>query len=366
MQTLQQILGFENLTGIINDPAGGVPSNLIPPAFMASTKDVMGNTASWTIIRSTRRNMRLTNYGAASTRIAQQEIGRATAVMAHFFEHQRHDMQVLNAVRQFDNPQVQQMGRQIIDQQTAEFRRRADNTRLSLIYSLLAEGRISFDGDGNILPDTTGQVVDVDFQIPAGHRDQLDVEGTGDIISASWAAATTDIVGQIRKLHDVALRTSGLPLAHAFYGEDILGFLLANNQVTNFLRTRESTAAAMETGTIPDGFLGIKKWWTVSAAFFEDQNGVNKTWFEKDQITFTPEVNPMWYQLQQGSFMVPTNLGGVGPDASAMLNNFRTMFGRFSYAKVTDDPAGIKHSAGDTVLPVLRNPTSIFLADVVP
>ena len=45
-KAITQIIGYENLTGIINDPQGGVP-NLLPPAFMRVTDSVLGNTATW-------------------------------------------------------------------------------------------------------------------------------------------------------------------------------------------------------------------------------------------------------------------------------------------------------------------------------
>jgi hypothetical protein len=50
----------------------------------------------------------------------------------------------------------------------------------------------------------------------------------------------------------------------------------------------------------------------------------------------------------------------------AALGNFTQAQGAFSYAKVGHNPPGVEHFAGDTFLPLLKNPWAVFLADVVP
>ena len=39
-------------------------------------------------------------------------------------------------------------------------------------------------------------------------------------------------------------------------------------------------------------------------------------------------------------------------------------FPPFSYAQVTTNPVSLQHFAGDTFLPIVKNPAAIFIAEV--
>lgn len=366
-KTLQQILGFENLTGLIQDPRGGVPADLIPAGFMEvrQAKQVAGNTSKYIRVDGSRHTARLVQYGSASVKRQLRGTSEVPTVLMHTYEHINHEMHTLTALRQVDNPQLQARGQQEVDRQTAEFRRTLNNLRVSSVFSALRHGAIHFDADGNLLPSATGVATTVDFQVPAGNKNQLDVDGTGDIIDASWATDGTNIIAQMLSLRKAARKLTGYPLTTAFYGENILEYLLSNTVLKEFLNRNPRMQEALIGGDIPDGLFKLN-WRPAYEAFFQDNADVNQDWWGGDTIVFTPEPSPDWWEWQLGSYEVPTSVGNIGADGLATLADFRTVMGMFSYAKVTDDPPGIKHYYGDTFLPTMKVPKAVFIADVTP
>ena len=365
-KTLEQILGFENLTGLIQDPRGGVPAELIPPGFTntAGAQQVAGDSAKYTKVAGTRQTARLVQYGSPSVKRGLKNVSEVPVKLMHTHEHINHEMRVLTALRQYDNPQLQMRGQQEVDRQTAGFRMLFNNLRASTIFSIFRFGQIYFDGAGELLPTSSGAVTTVDFTVPAGNKNQLDVFGAGAIIGASWATAGTDIIGDMHALRKAARKLTGYPLRHAFYGENILGYFLGNDKLKEFLVRNPAMQTALISGDIPDGLFGLN-WHPFYEAFFEDSGGTLRDWWSGDTITFTPDPSPDWWDWLLGSYEVPTELG-IASDASAALANFATQHGMFSYASITTDPPGIKHNAGDTFLPTLKVPGAIFIADVTP
>ena len=365
-KTIEQILGFENLTGLITDPLGGVPGDLIPAGFTntAGARQVAGNTAKYTKVDGTRETARLVQYGGPSVKRGLKNVSEVPVVLMHTHEHINHEMSTLTALRNYDNPQLQARGQVEVDRQTAGFRSLFNNLRMSAIFSIFRFGAIYFDGDGHLLPTSTGAVTTVDFSVPAGNKDQLDVFGGGDIIGASWATAGTDIIGDMHALKKAARKLTGYPLRNAFYGENILDYLLGNDKLKEFLNRNPAMQTALIAGDIPNGLFGLN-WIPFYEAFYKDSGGTLRDWWGGDIICFTPNASPDWWDWLLGSYEVPTELG-IASDASAALANFSTTHGMFSYASITTDPPGIKHNAGDTFLPTLKVPGAIFIADVTP
>lgn len=365
MKTIQQILSAANMLGTINAIKGGVV-NPFDPAFLTTIRGITGDYGTYTKIEGTRETARLVQYGSPSVRRNLRGLSEVPVKLAHSFEHQFHDPTVLQNLMNYENPTVQALGMQEIGRQTSEFKSLFMNLRISSLASMLALGAVYFDADGNLLPSATGAALTVDFQVPAGNQDQLNWDGNGNIIAASWATAGTDIIGHVETLKIAAKRLTGYPLTTAYYGENILGYLVANTVIQALGVGNPGIANSLLQLTIPDGFLGLK-WRPASDHCFVDQDGTRQTIFPADQVTFTPDVDRSWYEMLEGTYPVPTNLGAVTADAlDSAGSGIRLARGLFNYAHVMSDPVTIKHLAGDTMLPVLKVPAAIFQADVTP
>lgn len=360
-KTLDQVLGYRSLTGIITSPNGGVP-NVWPEACFtgATVRPIVGDTAEWTQVPNSRRTSRSNNYGSKSREQDMVDIIGRVGKCVHSFEHINHKMNVLTALRNMEDMEAQKRGQAIVDIQTAEFRRKFNNLRVAAVSSIFRHGAVYFDGDGNLLPSSSGAVTTVDMQVPANNKNQLN-----SAISASWATDGTDVLGDLATIQLRAVQATGLPLKYAYYGKSICEYLTSNTTVKELLKANASMSEAFTMNRIPKGF-GIEnlEWRPLYTSYYVDNDGTDREWFPGDFIVFMPEVTPDWYLMLEGSFEVPTSVNPTA-DANSANSDFKTVQGMFSYAHPTSDPPGIKHLAGDTFLPALRNPSAVFLADVV-
>ena len=183
-KTLQQVLGGENLTGVINSAAGGVPDDLLPPGLQAATRTVDGDVGTYYKVENTRKTARQKAYGSKAEERGHEQVVEQPMKLIHAVEMQRHKPDTLMNLRS-TNGGKQILGEQEVSRQVVEFKRLFTNLRLGAIYSTLANGKIWFDADGELLPSASGTSVTVDWSVPAGNQNQLDALGAGAIIDAS-------------------------------------------------------------------------------------------------------------------------------------------------------------------------------------
>jgi len=358
-KTLQQLLGYTTLTGIISSPLGGVPVSF-DPKFYTQTVDIRGQYAQTYVVNAARQNATAVNYGSQSRKVAPAAVSQTLSRMVHYYEHVDHAADLLVALQAMDaDGSVQNRGAQILANTAAEFRRRFTNVRTSAIASALRHGALFFNGNGVMLPTSSGAVQTVDLGVPAANKNQC---ASG--ISASWATASTDIIGDIVRLQLRAIQTTGLPLTNAYYGSGVINRLLNNTAVRELMKSDTMLTSSLRQMRIPEGFgLAGLKWTPLWHSHFRDASNAVQEWFPSDHVVFTPDVGPDWYQLQQGSYLVPTNIGGVSDNIEGAAAGLKEVFGMFSYAKQCDDPTGVRQWSGDTFLPVFTQPDALYIAD---
>ena len=358
-KTIEQILGYVALTGVIKAVTTGIP-DVLPKAFQTIKKQVPGIAGRYTQITGTRQTATISMYGSPARKRALRDIASKDVKLLHSFENITMAPLLLQTLRNYDNYDMQNLGIQEVDRQQSEFRAYFDNLRLSCQYSMLSLGHVYYDGDGNLLPTSSGAVVDVDFQIPANNQNQLN-----GIITASWALANTDIPAQLRALRLRAAQLTGYPLKYAFYGLNVPSYMTQNNYVIDYLARNPNFAQKfLEQAEIPDGLFGFT-WVPVYTAFYEDASNTNQTFFSSDAVIFTPEIDSTVYELMEGSFMVPTSFNASANMASA-LGSLKQVYGMGSFAVPTMNPPTCEMYFFDQQLPVWKVPNSMFQADCTP
>jgi len=374
--SLQDFLFYQNLAASVQQVVGGVPEDILPPGFLNTTDRFEGKTGEYTMYAGTRETARIVAYGAPARQRTMTGVKKVPVSLLHTFESLPADPTVLMQLQSEDSPVRQDMGRQTIARNLADFGARFRNLRVCSVYSIFRYGAIYFDANGNLLPNSTGAYFSLDFQIPAGNKNQLDILGDGKIIDASWATAGTPIVTHVRKIRRAARIKTGYPIRHAFYGANVPGYLLGNTQIAALIAGTPSLSEAFANAPseIPQGLLGLQ-WHPVDDAFFVagggttafggDATGTVQSWSPDDGIVLTPEPSPDWWGFAEGTYPVPTTTDIVS-GMEAALSSFAQVQGPFSFAKCTHNPPGVEHFAGDTFLPLLKNPWAVFLADVVP
>lgn len=365
--TLQEILGYRNLCGITQKIITGIPENILPAAFMTETLRVEKDSGVYKTHNGNRKAAGTVNYGSPSQTVQQIGLREVPFKCIHSFEEMYHDMAILEALESYDSPEKQEKGMQEISRQVREFSSRFRNLRLIASYSALANGAIYLDSAGKILPNSTGADSSrtIEFSVPSTNTGHLKaIDGVTDIIGGSWATDTTDIAGHIKTIKDTARKRTGYPIRYAFYGANVIGYITKNQNLKNLVNGSSNNANAFLGNEIPDGFLGLK-WRSASECFMEDADGDVHDIFTGDMIVFTPDPaeTPDFWDFAVGSYSVPNSINVVS-DAVAASSMFTKVYGGFSFAHTNLNPPGIRHCFGDTFLPILRCPESIFIADV--
>ena len=363
--SLQDILGGPNLCGVIQGVATGIP-NVFPESFYQVDKTVDRDTGQYLRVFGTRTVARIAAYGSPSQQRQLHGVESVPVKLIHSVESIMLPTADYLNLLQFDNPATQQRGIQEVTRQVRAFRTNFDNLRVAALTQVLFQGAIYWDGQGNLLPSSTGAKTVADFAVPAGNKGRLDPLTTGTpILDVSWDNAAADIDTQLLKLRQVAGRLSGYPLKYAFYGKNVPGYLTGNAKLQNyFVRSAGDTAQYLSTADIPSPLLGLT-WLPAYDAFFEDATGTLQNLVGDDQVVFTPDPSPDWIGWLEGTYPVPTSVGNVATDAAdALRSNVTTAAGMFAYGVLSTDPVTIKMVAGDTFLPVLKVPKAVFQATV--
>lgn len=361
-KSIQQILHHKNFIGVIQSVKGGIPSDIIPSKMLNPTKKIRGNKGSYKKVTSTREVAQLVHYGAASKNVKLSGVQEVPIVLLHSFEHFYHEPDTVMLLTSL-NEQDQLMGAEEVGRVTADFGLRYANLRLAAVYSALFKGMIFIGNEGNLLASSSGTAITVDFGIPAGNKSQLNWDGKGDIISAKWSSVDTDIPKQITNIQIAAAIQSGYKIKNAFYGKNVPSYVAKNTAMQEFLKFHPSSNETIRNGGIPNGFQNLD-WYPASSAFFTDITGTTQFFVGDDDIIFTPDINDAgWWGMIEGSYPVPTDLN-IKSNAAEALNSLQNVNGMFSYAKVSDDPVTIQQFNGDTFLPTINVPKSIYIATV--
>jgi hypothetical protein len=365
MQPIQQILAARNLIGRIVDIVNGVPEDVLPKAFLTATRSVEGDRGEYLRVAGTRQTAPVQRYGSQAGHEEPAGIGSTPVKLLHTFREFRHDPTTLQLLISESGSQSmlrQQLGRETVQRQIDVFGAKLRNLRVSCVYSALAKGAICFDGQGNLLPAATGAALTIDFGVPAGNQGALDPFGTGTPLLSNWTVAKPYILRQLKAVKKAARKLTGYPITRAFYGENIPGYIASDPEAQSFIRGNPQIAAEAASGEIPSS-VGKLTWIPIEQAFFVDQAGTAQDWFSPDTIVFTPDPDVGWWEFLEGTYPVPRSVQLSG-DMLGALDHFEQVAGVFSFASVTINPPTLVHYAGDTFLPVLKNPKAIFIATV--
>lgn len=360
-KTLQQILGQVYLTKLVEDVKTGIPDRL-PPAFSSVKRAVPMDSGRYTRMAGVRTTARRTEYGSSPVQRKLQPVGSFDVKLLNFAEEIRLSVPDYMSLRGYTNYGPMERGMEEVRRQAKLFRDVFDNTRLALVYSMLANGKIWFDSEGNILPTSSGASLTVDYGVNANNQNQLN-----SIITASWATAGTDIPVQLRNLKKRSAQLTGYPLKYAFYGVNIPSYFANNTAVQVYLSRNPSMNdewLRSQHGEIPDGLFGFT-WVPVYEAFYEDSGGTNREFFGVDAVIFTPEIDASVYENIEGTNPVPTSFQPQESLESAR-GSFADRVGMYSYATAVAKPATADIVAGDCSLPAWLIPDCLFQADVTP
>lgn len=363
MLSPQDLFSYVPLTEMVTRVMGGIPK-VLPEQFFSSTRDVPGDRYRRATFRGTRQLSRVSRYGSPPRNTQRVGRGMQDLVMLHTIEQIQVSHELLMLLRKFDDYTAQQMARDLLQQDATEFARRMDNLEVAAVTASLAYGKLWFDADGNLQTSNAGADLEIDYGIPAENKGAIN-PGSGAIISASWATASTDIPTQILNLKTYARQKTGYEIKYAFYGKNVAGYLANNEKFKYYLARNPGLGQKyLDTGTIPDGVLGLT-WIPVQDSFFADGSNAIVEIFPEDQVTFYPEINETTYQLMRGGYPVPKSFA-TAPTLEGITSQMDYVYGPFRYGYMMPGQLQINMAQGNTFLPDHKIPESIFIADVTP
>jgi hypothetical protein len=227
----------------------------------------------------------------------------------------------------------------------------------------MLRGSYCFADDGDDLRHSfnTGPVT-VNFRIPAGNKDKLDMLGDGDIITGDWSAAETDIPLQLQQINAAMLQLTGMGLSHVVVTGVGWQHLVNNQRIqamggsTNVVfdslkRTKtgefEAVLRALPWITFHIVDYGLDVWDGTAEVFTK--------LIEDDHAAFFPGPSPRWAQYVEGSEIVTEGPGGVKAER----------FGFYPYAYPKHDPSGWELCAVMNGIPALYTPSAVAYGRIV-
>lgn len=363
MAALEDILGRRNLTAVFQTTLRGIP-RFLPASFYAPSRRVSGNQATITKYDGMRKHASVVRYGAKAKIVEKKGMNEQPVTLLHSFEQMQYPGSVLLNLREFDSEAKQNLGRTELARQSMDFAERFNTLRTVAIQSAIFTGYVYFDENGQALPSSSGALIAVDYGIPAANKGQLDIEGGGAAIAASWATTTTDIQAHMTAIKRQALAKTNIPIRHAFHGANIRTYLRANDNLQ--IQMQSNSDLARNIGGTGDFEWENIIWHDASAAYWIDDSGTIRRWVGDDTIVFLPEPSPSWYELIEGSSPVPNDINVAPGDLTAAADNITEAWGPTSWARVDFNPVTLEQFFTDTFLPVIGNPNAVFIADVTP
>ena len=383
---LAQVLGAKNIIGVIEKVKPGLREKLLPPQLLTPSRKVSGNYGTYHRTIGERRAARVTNYGSPAQTYEPTGVEEVPVNFIHAFQDFPITPSALMNLLDEGNENRQRIGMETIGRQTGDFARTFRNLRVAAISMMLANGKIMWDATGRLTLNsgTTGLspvARTIDYGIPSTNKGQLPVPRfntsgavvNNPIISASWATTSTDILTQINALKQVAVLQTGFPLVHAFCGINVKTYLFNNTEYKDYMKRNMGAQEALIKNKIVDGF-GDFQWHEMYESFYSQDlpnpgaalsanNAIPI--FPADAIVFTPDFDEPWYELIEGSFPIPTD-AITAKDAMELMESLEEAYGHFGFAKMGVDkqPSTIVEFQGDTFLPAILVPYSVYIATV--
>ncbi len=369
--TLDQVLGVQQLIGMFTDPRGGIPASMFPPSLFRSNESVLGDQGFYIRSKGTQTLARLVHgLDAASRNRGLKDTERVPVRLAVAKEDIVIPQSILQAIvraEQLGDAGLRTWAQGEVSRQVREARSRFNNTRITMVASALGQGVVNYDDEGNITK--AASTFQIDYQIDSGHTGQGTDRDGGTIIDASWATNTTNIETHMTCISQTQMSDYGAPLVHAFYGKNLLRYFLNNDKIKELINRSDAMRTQAAKGEVPQGLFGLQ-WWPAYQFFFKDDAGNIQTIFEDDDLVLTPEITPEWYDMIEGSTLVPTTgVGVVEPDMMTALRNTTNSRGMWTYAQIIsggEHPILGKQWFGDCMLPIIKAPKAIWQLDVTP
>ena len=353
--TLPDVLQAGNMLGYAEQVRAGLPMNHLPPGLLggATTRQIDGNTFTYTLYSGQQKVMASGAYGAASRPRTAQSVGERAGKTFSFAENMEIKAACLANLLS-ETGQRQALGISEVNRMIRESVTVRQNARTAYVSSLFLLNNIYLNGEGNLLHSSSGAVQTIAAPTP-----------TTLTASATWGTATTDVLEDLQRFQAESVAATGYSLRYAIYGPNVLGYIMGNTDCRDLIiRNPSANAAVLGAGSGAVFELSGMIWMPARLGFFEDSGGTDRRFTTDDKVVFLPEVDSTWFEMIEGSTPVPG--AAYSGDAAAVANAIGMQYGPFNYAVNQTDPVGVKMVYGDNFFPAIKVTGAVCTCDTVP
>ncbi len=367
---LKQVLSAPQLKKPIEARSSAI-EKVFPAAFYKPTPGdkVVQNILQFERTYGVRKLAKASSYGAASREVSKinSELVSTTLVSTvHNMPFVLADYQgLIKSTSTGSDLEIDVRGAEQIGRQVAQFSDRFSNFRDTIVALLLARDAVRLDPEGTVLGPNQGGTVrtTISSGVPAGNQGQLNILGTGNVITADWSNPGTNILGNLRALKEQQqIKVGNKPLKYAFYGRNVPDYLANNTTLQQYAKFMPAQMNQYVFGDSIPTYGGLT-WIPAYSANFDADDGSNQQVFGDDQVTFCPEPDDSWYGFAEGTTPTPGD-DLVATDAMSLVLGARQSVGMYAYGVADLDPVSIKFVMGDCFLPFLKNPFTVYQAQV--
>jgi len=350
--TVSRFLGFEEGGRNVEDsPGDGVRSY---------TYDIMDN------VRSIAKGR---TPGTGPGTVTVNSLGSNTVTIARAYEKIPDlSYEMLSNIRQIgaNAGVLDRRGMQYLERQGRYLQQRQTNFREFLSWGML-RGSVQFSISGDEwTPVLSGGTVSIDWRIPTANKSQLNMLGGGDLITASWATAGTDIPAHLDSIGAAFQQLVGAPLSWIMTDSVVWNHVLNNTKVQGQSGTANSvfdlfemTAEKSEDGNLTGlrrAVLKCRPWltWYITDGGL-DVNGTFTKYFSGGEAAMGVDLGLGYAKMQQGSEWVKESPWG----SPALQRGFH------AWLREWDEPARVELHTINNIVPELTVPKALAFADVV-
>lgn len=259
----------------------------------------------------------------------------------------------LLALREPDSPALQKKGATTVNRIFDDFGERHNIYRELVIARTLTEGLIYANAAGQILENSTGAAVTIDFGIDSSHKGNL-----GGIIDVQWSDPTADIAHHIEAIKDAAEAANAEQPTDIWLHTIRKRDLRNNAKFVQWASFNQKVTDVVLQGDIIEGLWGMT--WHFYGGKYRGVDGAMHDYIPQTGGFLAPPADRPWVRPVQGKTLVPMDLNVVS-DWRKALDSAEEMYGRFAYAKLTDDPMALWLYMGDKFGLYFADPNAIWM-----
>lgn len=331
---------------------------------------------SWDIFDKTRGIAPFRAPGSGPSTVAPQSVGRVTGTFPRIHAELRLDYEKLHNIRALGRPagEIDQMGMNYITRQEEYLAQRFANAR-EFMVSRLMKGSFDIlqDGDDWLPVDSSNGTFKVDYQVPAGNKNQLNMTGGGNIINARWDNTGSSIYGQLYAINQAMEQLTGRPLRHIWTDSTVWRYVTTNSQIHDQGGTANTVTAQLDTVEErgPDGLpvnefysvlraLPWIKWHIYDSGLDIAGAGGTSTYtrfFNSSvgEVSLLPDPGNDWVEMCIGSEPIIDAYGAPAVER----------FGFYAWTFTNIKPASIELIGVDNAIPALYVPKALAFANTI-